>query len=572
MQRNIIILLALVFIAAGSLGAQDKIYVEITIDGAKIFPIPSEQTLPILSPVKGQTFWLLKETKEKKVVWYQLELPGGQNGWLKSDLCRKVNSGSVAPPVAATATPAPTKSKSETPDSSPAPAVLPTKPTGMAQGKNIIDPGKNRFETAANGVVIDKTTGLEWAPDAGGKFKTWEEAAAFVNHLQFAERSDWRLPTRNELRSLWDPRFQTMRGESKSQSKIMKFVQKNLLMNDTDKPINVHPDLQVKSLVFWSAERGTNIQETRELKIETKEDLKKVKQMAKPGSNVGELKTTEIPCVYVVNLLDDGTECYRQGEKKEGINIDLGKVFSSFEGFGALAVRSPSAGPAIPKFPDESRSSISNLLTGYYQKTSTSLPGAPRYKVSDCGAVIDTKTKLEWLPDPGVELTWNTAQLFAESVDVCGHDDWRLPTIEELSSLFDKNQLTPCYGENCEKKFLGLTTKNGPYRIDPAFQLGTDEVWSSNCKWTQSCPRAQPGNSLLVKIFNFKPEVGSKQIDDFLLTEMAINLNMMKVDQNDPQTHIFPVEAGRKVMKVNNELLPPTYSQSLGVLVVRNAK
>lgn len=66
---------------------------------------------------------------------------------------------------------------------------------------------KIRFEVQGNTVVIDHATGLCWSLDANpGEFPcTWEEAFSHIrelNHQQYGGHSDWRLPNRNELRSL----------------------------------------------------------------------------------------------------------------------------------------------------------------------------------------------------------------------------------------------------------------------------------------------------------------------------------------------------------------------------------
>lgn len=66
----------------------------------------------------------------------------------------------------------------------------------------------DRFELD-NKVILDRLTGLFWSQDANiNTFPcTWSEAFELISDLNsktFAGYKDWRLPNRNELRSLMD--------------------------------------------------------------------------------------------------------------------------------------------------------------------------------------------------------------------------------------------------------------------------------------------------------------------------------------------------------------------------------
>ncbi len=58
------------------------------------------------------------------------------------------------------------------------------------------------------------------------------------------------------------------------------------------------------------------------------------------------------------------------------------------------------------------------------------------------GTVTDLKTGLIWQQDPGSKMTWEEAALGAESFNLAGYTDWRMPTIKELYSLIDFNGIT----------------------------------------------------------------------------------------------------------------------------------
>ena len=60
---------------------------------------------------------------------------------------------------------------------------------------------KGRFQTDAQGIILDTRTGREWAPDPGERM-TWYQAGQYAGTLRLGGFSDWRLPTRAELRDL----------------------------------------------------------------------------------------------------------------------------------------------------------------------------------------------------------------------------------------------------------------------------------------------------------------------------------------------------------------------------------
>ena len=72
---------------------------------------------------------------------------------------------------------------------------------------------------------------------------------------------------------------------------------------------------------------------------------------------------------------------------------------------------------------------------------------APRKKAAASAAtndsIVDPKTGLEWSPTLGDRANWKTAKKVAEAYRGGGHDDWRLPTIEELITLIDFSRFNP---------------------------------------------------------------------------------------------------------------------------------
>jgi len=92
------------------------------------------------------------------------------------------------------------------------------------------------------------------------------------------------------------------------------------------------------------------------------------------------------------------------------------------------------------------------------------------------GAVRDTTTSLEWSQkDNGADVDFNGAKKFCEDLALAGHDDWRLPTLDELKGLYDeKVEAPPTY------QYRG---KPYPLRMDPSFELTAPGIWSSSLRY-----------------------------------------------------------------------------------------
>ena len=67
-----------------------------------------------------------------------------------------------------------------------------------------------------------------------------------------------------------------------------------------------------------------------------------------------------------------------------------------------------------------------------------------KYKDNGNGTVTDTETRLMWQQDtcPN-KMSWDDAIKYCENLELAGHKDWRLPTVEELISLIDFNKYRP---------------------------------------------------------------------------------------------------------------------------------
>ncbi len=78
--------------------------------------------------------------------------------------------------------------------------------------------------------------------------------------------------------------------------------------------------------------------------------------------------------------------------------------------------------------------------------------------------VLDTETGLMWADKDNDEpINWHDAKAYCENYRAGGYDDWRMPTIEELKGLYDKN----------------ITSSNGAYHITELIHLTSCCPWSS---------------------------------------------------------------------------------------------
>lgn len=61
-----------------------------------------------------------------------------------------------------------------------------------------------------------------------------------------------------------------------------------------------------------------------------------------------------------------------------------------------------------------------------------------RFIVYDDGTVLDSKTNLMWaVKDNGDDINWHKAKSYCENYPASGYTDWRMPTQDELTGLYD---------------------------------------------------------------------------------------------------------------------------------------
>ncbi|NQU52556.1 MAG: DUF1566 domain-containing protein [Bacteroidetes bacterium] len=85
----------------------------------------------------------------------------------------------------------------------------------------------------------------------------------------------------------------------------------------------------------------------------------------------------------------------------------------------------------------DNRSEISSVVSGndFFGQDASYVSDNPDYTNNSDGTITDNITGLMWQKNPGDKITYDEAVSGANSFDLAGYSDWRLPTIKELYSL-----------------------------------------------------------------------------------------------------------------------------------------
>ena len=79
---------------------------------------------------------------------------------------------------------------------------------------------------------------------------------------------------------------------------------------------------------------------------------------------------------------------------------------------------------------------VNTLLVSFHCTVSA---GEERFSIANDKAIlIDLQTGLMWpLQDNGTDISWPAGKKYCDSFNLGGFSDWRMPTREELASLYD---------------------------------------------------------------------------------------------------------------------------------------
>jgi hypothetical protein len=109
------------------------------------------------------------------------------------------------------------------------------------------------------------------------------------------------------------------------------------------------------------------------------------------------------------------------------------------------------------------------------------------------GTVTDTQTGLMWskTSSPG-DLTWQDAEAYCKvpAIAEYKYTDWRMPTIEELKTLYRKD--SKGFETDCGRKA----------RVDPIFELTCTWIWSADLPPTPQYSETKKVRSVMAYVFD----------------------------------------------------------------------
>ncbi len=134
---------------------------------------------------------------------------------------------------------------------------------------------------------------------------------------------------------------------------------------------------------------------------------------------------------------------------------------SSTVGLGLVPSRNPTP-PAPSNIPEQAQR----------QAAAMAAPRGERLVSQADGTVVDTQTGLQWAAsDNGSDIDWPSAKRYAESLTLGGHSDWRLPTQDELTALYQAGQASgSSYRPACD-------TTAPPVRVKPPDGIRLSCYW-----------------------------------------------------------------------------------------------
>jgi len=113
------------------------------------------------------------------------------------------------------------------------------------------------------------------------------------------------------------------------------------------------------------------------------------------------------------------------------------------------------------------------------------------------GIVIDNTTGLEWQDDAiGAKVTWQNSIDICDELILGGHEDWRLPNLNELTSLVDDTQYNPSIDsvlKNTASNYYwsSSTPANNSYTAWIVnFKSGYQRYYNKNSNYFVRCVRA----------------------------------------------------------------------------------
>lgn len=131
----------------------------------------------------------------------------------------------------------------------------------------------------------------------------------------------------------------------------------------------------------------------------------------------------------------------------------------------------------------------------------------------DDGTVLDTKTKLMWMSrDNGAAVSWPNAKKYAADDHGAGYSDWRLPTLAEVTELYDKSKTRRTF---CPAAVDELGATADEIHLLDSIHLTCTRVWTSE-------ERSDKPGSATVFDFHTGKDAGRPDTKEFVDTACRV--------------------------------------------------
>lgn len=297
--------------------------------------------------------------------------------------------------------------------------------TLFGQDANYTSGVKMSYQDNGNGTITDLNTGLMWQEIPVSDGFTWQDAVDYCEELELAGYDDWRIPSLKELFSISD-------------------FSSGWPYLDTAYFSMSHSGQVDKSEQYWSS-----------------------------NAYVGFTEEGRDNAAFGVNHATGHIKAYPAAMPNPGDNARPPKGHR------------PPPGQGPP--PSERRKPRGNPFEKHVRAVRGNSYGINDFKDNGDGTITDKATGLMWSThDSGKGLDWEDALRYAESAQIAGYSDWRLPNVKELQGIVDYS-----YAPNAKEP-----SKIGP-AIDPLFSCTpiTNEAGKSDYGyyWTSTSARFTKG-------------------------------------------------------------------------------
>ncbi|MFX1563136.1 MAG: DUF1566 domain-containing protein [Promethearchaeota archaeon] len=386
------------------------------------------------------------------------------------------------------------------------------------------DYGINDFVDNGDGTITDNATGLMWSQNDSGEGFNWEDALAWVqqkNDENFLGYNDWRLPNAKELQSIVD---YTRSPDTTNSAAIDPIFNVTSIIDEgggTNYPFYWTSTTHVEgndgnyaAYIAFGEALGYMQSSTGEYVL---------LDVHGAGAQRSDPKTGD-PSDYPYGFGPQGdviriynyVRCVRDGpeDATNYVIVDTGQT-SCYDNTDVITP--PSSGAA------------------FYGQDAQFDGVQPSYQDNGDGTVTDLNTGLMWQQTPGDKVTFVDAVDGAETFELAGYDDWRLPTIKELYSLMNFDGST---GMSADDSVPYLDTDYFDFEYgdtSAGWRFIDAQYWSS----TEYVSTTMGGNATVfgvnfadgrIKGYSRDPSTGVSSISQFVAIFSAIQMAIQKVN------------------------------------------